>query len=277
MVALAAMGAGLAYRRSGSEAATALVARSPLEVALPDDIYVALRPAAQGVYTSRAAFEDALQIRGLRQDRTIQAIQDPRVRAGLDAASEARATVCIERGHLVVETQSPIEASAHQALADQLARDFDAAWRIPWSGAAHALGLTWSGPHLSGVVDEIPITASEIATSGGWRVELRGRLEPALPLTLKIARGSGGLPSGDLMLDAAFRIEAKDAEQARALLGRDGVRALLLELIHPDPRSRVTEDGIFVSIPHWIPDDELQRSIRMVTHLARCLRDEPSG
>jgi len=247
--------------------------RAALCVDLPSDIHIRVRPPAGGTFSSRAEFETALQIRGLRQDRVIRALQHPEVQRCLHAAAAEGAIVEIARGFaMMVFSEEHTPSDLRQNLANDLARAFDIAWRSPWENVVQTLGLVWNRAQLSGVVEDVSMTASEVATPEGWRVEIIGQLDPPLDEGFKVVRGKGGMKVGDLMLDAVLRVEAADPDQARALLNRPGVRTGLLELIHGHPASRITHTEIVVSVARWLTDEELQRYLPMVAALARALR-----
>jgi len=256
-------------------------ADAPLLVNLPSDIRVTLRRPREGQrFRTRAEFEQALGVHGLRQDRVIRALHHPEVETALAACTAAGATVNIAHRKVVLTVThlSATDAKDEQpdpvldALAKDLAAAFDCGWRTPWEAITTEFGLIWDGATVSGVIDGIAIAAEEIPTQAGWHIRIRAQLPLHMADGFRVRRGSGGLKTGDLMLDTALRIETTDPAQARQCLTRPGLREPLLELIHGHPASEVSETEIVVHVTHWLNASELKRHLKMIVDLAQKLQ-----
>jgi len=242
-----------------------------LHVNLPTDVVVVIGQLEPGY--SRAAFEEALMVRGLRQDRVIRALHHPSVDEAIRTLTALDAAIHIDKRRILIDLDDP--KHPHLLVLEwvaKLAHAFDHAWRLPWEDARETLGLEWKGADLIGVIDDVPIRASEIPTPTGWRIEIAAELHPPLAQGFLIRRGSGGMDTGDMMLDAALRVQSSTPEQTREMLNRPGVREPLLELIHGHPASRVSTDGIDFRSDRWLSGEELVLHIRMAVTLALGLR-----
>ena len=250
------------------------VATASLFVRLPADVEVRIGEELRGNgFFSRADFESALQVKGLRQDRVIRALHHPRVDRALRAALVSGAAVRIEKRRVWLgldDARQPQQTLL--SLAAEVAEAFDAAWRLPWEDARTSLGLTWHGEDLIGTVDDVQIRAAEIPVPMGWRVEIEAELTPALAPGFSVTRGVGGIEVGDLMVDSVLCIQSSDADEARRLLTGPSVREPLLELIHGHPRSQITRDAIDFQTDSWLGSDELVRHVNMLVTLALALR-----
>ncbi len=253
---------------SGSGLATA-----QLHATLPEDVRIVIGEELRGnAFYTRMEFEAALSIYGLRQDRVIRSLHQDGMDRALREAVVLGATVCIHQGRVwlnVEATNQPREIVLLRAA--ELAAAFDIAWRVPWEQAANDLGLEWVSGQLTGTIEGVPIVAVELPTADGWQIYITAAFAVPLPLGFHVARGSGGMQIGDLMLDSALRVTSPDHDQARELLLKPGVREPLLELIHGNPPSEINSACIQFETQTWLSGEELVRHVRMIVALARSL------
>lgn len=190
-----------------------------------------------------------------------------RVRDGLVSRRASKAIdedLLVEAGHL---------ATLAVALADSAA--------ACWAQRGAAYGLSFErigrrGYRLMGRRGGVPVqlawTASDPRDPGQTTLDLA--LSVVLPADLRVvarAPGApGGLALGDLILDRTVRAEGADVDVLRALLARDDLRPLLLDLLHGAPGARLEGPRIRLVVEGPDPDALLVH-LDAAAELARCL------
>ncbi|GEM_PF-5774299 len=172
------------------------------------------------------------------------------------------------------DDRTALNALAEEAagLAGHLAEAYAAPLRALAEGGLE-LALDEHGARLSGQLD-----GREVGVRlGAGEHEAEVVVHTArLPGGLEARKGSGGLRLPDPVLDSALEVtvDPDGEEAALALLGAEGVRGPLLEVLHGHPGSELAGDRVVLRAGDLEPD-ALQRLVDVAVELAEALNAAP--
>jgi hypothetical protein len=160
-----------------------------------------------------------------------------------------------------------------------------ACWDAPWMAAAGAYGLEPVAPGVvgclayDGEVDGFRLRIEERYGPQGLGWEVLANPGTSFPLELRHledAREQGWADArielGSPVLDMLVAARAPSAERARALLRGEELTAALLAVVHANPGSSLSQDGVSL-VAQGHPAGRLDAAVDDVLALARALRD----
>ncbi|MCB9779290.1 MAG: hypothetical protein H6742_12055 [Alphaproteobacteria bacterium] len=232
--------------------------------------------------------DQALHVKGEDPDAIAELLDHPTVVEVLSALLRQRIEPTIEERRITVREATPVAIYPKPAvdLALALAQALREARQAPVQSAAAELGLRCERVGADGSrtflgtvqgVDVKVVLDQPRESDGALQCVIQAPIRPHLPAGMRLrprvggAPGrSGGIGTGNPVLDTVVELQASEPESARALLMRDELTGPLLEVLHAWPGAYVHPRAVVIVHPGSLRR-QLADAVRAAAELAAVL------